>query len=130
MLKDILRAEGFIPRVLMERPATYKMLKMVYTRSGTTDIDNYFQDSPSGQALRDRLKAVIYYGSDIIPKIIARNGSIKIAHPDKFISIVDKEIHKLNQWPLICEMREKGFYGATAGHLDSTLNPCIIIFRS
>jgi len=54
-------------------------------------------------------------------KAIAVRGtkSIEIAQPEKFISAVDKEMCKINQWELIKEIREKGYYGAMGGRLDS-----------
>jgi len=54
-------------------------------------------------------------------KAIAVRGkrSIEIAHPDKFIDTINKEIKKINQWHVIKEIREKGIYGAMGGRLDS-----------
>jgi len=54
-------------------------------------------------------------------KAIAVRGtkSIEIAQPERFISAVDKEMCKINQWKLIKEIREKGYYGAMGGRLDS-----------
>ncbi len=68
MLKKNLRA-GFIPRVLMKDPGTYKMLEKVYLGERENEIDQYFIESKSGQALRDRLKAVIQYGIKNIPQM-------------------------------------------------------------
>ena len=54
-------------------------------------------------------------------KAIAVRGtkSIEIARPEKFISAVDKEMCRINKWQLIKEIREKGYYGAMGGRLDS-----------
>lgn len=68
MLKKILKA-SFIPRVLMKDPGTYKMLEKIYLEKGENEIDKYFIESKSGQALRDRLNAVIQYGIKNIPQM-------------------------------------------------------------
>ena len=54
-------------------------------------------------------------------KAIAVRGSIgiDIAEPDKFISLVNKAIRKINEWDLIKDIRAKGYYGAMGGRLDS-----------
>lgn len=54
-------------------------------------------------------------------KAIAIRGkrSIEIAQPDNFLYAVDEEMQKINQWHLIKEIREKGYYGAMGGRLDS-----------
>jgi len=54
-------------------------------------------------------------------KAIAVRGkrSIEVAQPDKFMIAVDKEMSKINKWQLINEIREKGYYGAMGGRLDS-----------
>lgn len=54
-------------------------------------------------------------------KAIAVRGkrSIEVAQPDRFMIAVDKEMCKINKWQLIKEIREKGYYGAMGGRLDS-----------
>ncbi len=54
-------------------------------------------------------------------KAIAVRGkrSIEAAQPDRFMIAVDKEMCKINKWQLIKEIREKGYYGAMGGRLDS-----------
>jgi aldehyde:ferredoxin oxidoreductase len=54
-------------------------------------------------------------------KAIAVRGkeNVEIAQPDHFIDAVNEEMHKINQWQLIKEIREKGYYGAMGGRLDS-----------
>jgi aldehyde:ferredoxin oxidoreductase len=54
-------------------------------------------------------------------KAIAVRGkrSIEVAQSDRFIVAVDKEMCKINKWQLIKEIREKGYYGAMGGRLDS-----------
>ena len=59
-------------------------------------------------------------GSKNLKAIAVRgNKNIEIAQPDKFIVAVDKEMCKINKWQLIKEIREKGYYGAMGGRLDS-----------
>ena len=54
-------------------------------------------------------------------KAIAVRGkrSIEAAQPDRFMIAVDKEMCKINEWQLIKEIREKGYYGAMGGRLNS-----------
>jgi aldehyde:ferredoxin oxidoreductase len=54
-------------------------------------------------------------------KAIAVRGSmgIEVAEPERFMNAVDEEMRKINQWKLIREIREKGYYGAMGGRLDS-----------
>jgi len=54
-------------------------------------------------------------------KAIAVRGkrSIEVAQPDRFMIAVEKEMCKINKWQLIKEIREKGYYGAMGGRLDS-----------
>ena len=59
-------------------------------------------------------------GSKNLKAIAVRgNKNIEIAQPDKFVIAVDKEMCKINKWQLIKEIREKGYYGAMGGRLDS-----------
>lgn len=76
LLKKIFNS-GFIPRVLIKNPATFEMLERVYLERGESELDWYFINSLSGKALRNRLQAVIEYGTENVPKIIAgRNCKI------------------------------------------------------
>ncbi len=54
-------------------------------------------------------------------KAIAVRGSmgIEIAEPEEFMVAVNEEMKKINRWALIREIREKGFYGAMGGRLES-----------
>lgn len=54
-------------------------------------------------------------------KAIAVRGSmgIEVAESERFMNAVDEEMRKINQWELIREIREKGYYGAMGGRLDS-----------
>ena len=54
-------------------------------------------------------------------KAIAVRGSrdINIAQPEQFLHAVDEDMRKINQWHLIKDIREKGYYGAMGGRLDS-----------
>ncbi|MHC2994628.1 MAG: hypothetical protein IBV53_03890 [Candidatus Atribacteria bacterium] len=54
-------------------------------------------------------------------KAIAVRGrkSIVIAQTERFIAAVDKEILHVSQWKFSKAIREKGFYGAIGGRLDS-----------
>ncbi len=54
-------------------------------------------------------------------KAIAVRGkrSSEVAQPDRFMIAVDKEMCKINKLQLIKEIREKGYYGAMGGRLDS-----------
>jgi aldehyde:ferredoxin oxidoreductase len=59
-------------------------------------------------------------GSKSIKAIAVRGKrSIEVAQPDRFMIAVDKEMCKINKWQLIKEIREKGYYGAMGGRLDS-----------
>jgi len=54
-------------------------------------------------------------------KALAVRGrkDIEIAQSERFMTAVDEEMRKVNQWQLIKEIREKGYYGAMGGRLDS-----------
>jgi len=54
-------------------------------------------------------------------KAIAVRGRmpIEVARPDEFIAAVDETLRKVNSWHLIKDIREKGYYGAMGGRLDS-----------
>ncbi|MFH0923186.1 MAG: methyltransferase domain-containing protein [Candidatus Falkowbacteria bacterium] len=73
MLKDNFKS-GFIPRVLIKNPATFEMLERVYLKNGESELDNYFINSLSGQALRDRLDAVINHGVINILQLTAQDN--------------------------------------------------------
>lgn len=47
------------------------------------------------------------------------NKDIKVAQPEEFIKVVDIEMQNINQWHLIKDIRNKGYYGAMGGRLDS-----------
>ena len=47
-------------------------------------------------------------------------GSIRIADPPRFMAAVDQEISRIGRWHLIREIRDKGYYGAMGGRLEST----------
>lgn len=53
------RENSYIPRVLMRDPRTFQMLEVVYENNVSGPIDEYMSNSVSGQALRNRLAAVI-----------------------------------------------------------------------
>ena len=60
-------------------------------------------------------------GSKNIKAIAVRGKrSIEIAQPERFITAVDEEILHVNQWEFSKAIREKGFYGAMGGRLDSS----------
>lgn len=54
-------------------------------------------------------------------KAIAARGTrdIMVAHPEEFMTAVDNEMRNINKWHLIKDIREKGYYGAMGGRLDS-----------
>jgi len=54
-------------------------------------------------------------------KAISVRGSqgIDLTEPEAFMTAVDEEMQNINRWALIREIREKGFYGAMGGRLDS-----------
>lgn len=80
MIKETFK-KGFIPNVLMQNPGTFKMLEKIYLQEGAeNEIDRYFIESKSGQALRDRLNAVISYGILNIPHIISSDKDFRIAN--------------------------------------------------
>lgn len=60
-------------------------------------------------------------GSKNLKAIAARGSSnINIAHPEEFIIAVDNEMRNINKWHLIKDIRDKGYYGAMGGRLEST----------
>ena len=54
-----LRRESYMLRELMDNPGTYRMPECIYKGEGTGWVDNYLSMSPSGQALHDRILAVV-----------------------------------------------------------------------
>ena len=59
-------------------------------------------------------------GSKNLKAIAVRgNRDIKIAQAEQFLHAVDEDMRKINQWHLIKDIREKGYYGAMGGRLDS-----------
>ncbi len=55
-------------------------------------------------------------------KAVAVRGknSIFIADAEEFIKAVDNEMRNINKWQLIKDIRDKGYYGAMGGRLEST----------
>jgi aldehyde:ferredoxin oxidoreductase len=60
-------------------------------------------------------------GSKNLKAIAVRgSGNIMIAQPEQFMRAVDEEMRNINHWHLIKDIREKGYYGAMGGRLDSS----------
>lgn len=73
---------SFISRVLMECPATFKMLEVIYTRDNldSSVVDNYFYNSLSGCALRNRMRAVISWTTKQLRKLINQQRSVRVVN--------------------------------------------------
>lgn len=78
-LRDTFEKE-YIPKVLMQDPGTFKMLEQIYLKQAGGPIDQYFIKSLSGQALRQRLDAVINYGVSYLTKIIPLQKEVRIVN--------------------------------------------------
>jgi len=71
---------SFVSRILMENPASFEMLEMVYTGKGIeAEVDRYAINCLGARALRSRLRSVIVHLENIIlEKIFQGNKNIKI----------------------------------------------------
>jgi aldehyde:ferredoxin oxidoreductase len=59
-------------------------------------------------------------GSKKLKAIAVRGtGKIRVAEPKRFMAAVDKTIKNINSWKYVREIREKGYYGALGGLLES-----------
>jgi len=59
-------------------------------------------------------------GSKNLKAIAVRGtGKLDIADPARFMAAVDVTIRNVNNWKFVKEIREKGYYGALGGLLDS-----------
>jgi len=59
-------------------------------------------------------------GSKNLKAIAVRGtGGIGIAVPERFMTAVDETIKNVNNWKFVREIREKGYYGALGGLLES-----------
>jgi hypothetical protein len=72
---------SFISNVLMRDPGTFEMLEVIYTGENLRGaIDEYFFESLSGQALRNRLLSIISQVGEIITVEVEKKGNIKVAN--------------------------------------------------
>jgi len=74
-VKEYFRRHSFLSKVLMKNPATFKMLELIYTGENIRGlIDRYSFNTPSAQALRNRLLSV----TSIARRIIKAKANKKI----------------------------------------------------
>lgn len=81
IVKKYFREHSFISKVLMKNPATFKMLELIYTGKDIQGaIDRYAFNSPSGQALQNRLSSVIDSARTIIKMKVNRGIKVKVVN--------------------------------------------------
>ncbi len=75
------RAESYMLRELMDNPGTYRMPEYIYRGTVAGWIDDHLSQSPSGQALRNRIKAVIDGTEKVVfDKLKNSHGRVRIVN--------------------------------------------------
>ena len=79
VVKQYFSEHSFISKVLMENPATFKMLELIYTGKDIQGvIDQYSFSSQSSQALQNRLSSVVDRVGTMIKIKIDKKNRMKI----------------------------------------------------
>ena len=79
IIKEYFRKHSFLSRVLTRNPATFKMLELIYTKESIRGlIDRYSFNSPSAQALRNRLSSVTNIARSIIKTKASKKNEMKV----------------------------------------------------
>jgi hypothetical protein len=81
IVKQYFRKNSFLSRVLMKNPATFKMLELLYTGEDIEgSIDRYSFNTPSAQAMRNRLLSVTNIARSIIRERANKKIEMKVSN--------------------------------------------------